>query len=329
MPAAEFDCPYCHQHFTIKQSLLTRRKGYARCPHCKRHFSPSQDTEETLIFDDHTGLDDDEAAQSTLQSPPSNPADDFVILDNINASVHDTSPIFAKEIQQTQELQDESWLEDLLADEPPKPDQTPPAPTAATALPHDRTPPLSPLSSEALPAYMHKVEQRLGSSSSSGSARHASNAAAIGWLLGSIVLGLLLVGQYVVFNANTLMQQPSGAAFLTRTCDVLPIDCHLAYANEAWADMQVLDVAGNTKHTDVIFRLTNTGNAPLLYPNLVITLRQGNTIKAQAAVPASLYAEPNSQYLLPSQIQAVKLRLDFPKTQVRQANVEPFYHSLP
>lgn len=323
MPTAEFDCPYCHQHFTIKKSLIARKKGYVRCAHCKHHFLPNQTTKETLIFDDNIGLDDDTTASASPDTPAttSNTTNDFEILDNLAVSVHDTSPVFAKEIYQAQQLQDESWLDDLLADDQPN-STTPTTPSAVAKTPLvSPTPPLSTLASSDLPTYMQKVEQRLGTSS----ARSSTGAMTLAWVLGSVVLALLLLGQYAVFNVNTLMQTPSTATLLTQVCNTVPINCNLAYANTTWADAQVLDITGNAKHTDVIFRLTNTGNAPLLYPNLVITLRQGNTVKAQAAVPASLYTEPNSQYLLPNQIQPIKLRLDFAKSQVRQANIEPFY----
>ncbi|WP_395147022.1 MJ0042-type zinc finger domain-containing protein [Moraxella atlantae] len=100
MPTAEFDCPYCHQHFAIKKSLIARKKGYVRCAHCKHHFSSNQSDKQTLIFDDNVGLDDDATASASQPTPAttSHIAGDFEILDNLAVSVHDTSPVFAKEI---------------------------------------------------------------------------------------------------------------------------------------------------------------------------------------------------------------------------------------
>lgn len=331
MPTAEFDCPYCHQHFAIKRSILKRKKGYVLCVHCKHHFISNQPLEEAQLFDDQSGLADDEPVYSV---PAANELTTepyvFDYLDTLDdladpAPNQDPTAVFADAARATQELRDESWAHKLIADEETNTvTQHEPAPAVKTrdfALVMDDKQAPNVIDKANMPAYMQKVDQRLNAHPKPQPTKSSS----LGWTLGSGLLVLLLVGQYAMFNLNQMMKQPSIAELITNVCNVIPIDCHLPRAEANWATFQVLDVTGNARYTDVIFHLTNSGSEPLLYPDLVITLRQGNKVKAQAAVPANLYAEFNSQYLLPNQIQAIKLRLAYPKTKVQKANVEIYY----
>lgn len=177
-------------------------------------------------------------------------------------------------------------------------------------------------------AYQQKIDERLSQQVSSQQLANAKifNMSII-WGLGSLLLIFLLAAQYIVFNLNTLITSTTNAALLSTICHKIPA-CQLPLADTELIDVQMLALAHSSKQagqTDVVFTLTNTTDNNIVYPSVKVSLRSGNTILAQTLLTPSHYLEAGNNYLMPHQIKPIKLRIDFPKTQVQAANIELVY----
>ena len=177
-------------------------------------------------------------------------------------------------------------------------------------------------------AYQQKIDERLSQQVSSQQLANAKifNMSII-WGLGSLLLVFLLAAQYIIFNIDTLITSKANAAVLSNICHKIPA-CQLPIADTGLIDVQMLALAHSSKQagkTDMIFTLTNTTDNNIIYPSVKVSLRSGNTILAQTLLTPSHYLEAGNNYLMPHQIQPVKLRIDFPKTKVHAANIELIY----
>lgn len=180
-----------------------------------------------------------------------------------------------------------------------------------------------------LTAYQKKIDQRLSQQVSSQRAiSSTSSPMNLVWGLASLLLLLSLIAQYIVFNINTLVTSKQTAARLTSLCQSLSSTCRLPIADTGLIAVDTLKLASATKQarqTDVIFTLTNTTSNHIVYPNLKVSLRTGNTIKTQTVLTPVNYVQAGNNYLMPNQIKVIKLRIDYPKAQVQQVNIVPFY----
>ena len=177
-------------------------------------------------------------------------------------------------------------------------------------------------------AYQKKIDERLSQQVSSQQSLNAKifNMSIV-WGLGSLLLIFVLAAQYIIFNINTLITSTTNAALLSTICHKIPA-CQLPLADTGLIDVQMLALAHSSKQagqTDVVFTLTNTTDNNIIYPSVKVSLRSGNTILAQTLLTPSHYLEGGNNYLMPHQIKPIKLRIDFPKTQVQAANIELVY----
>lgn len=177
-------------------------------------------------------------------------------------------------------------------------------------------------------AYQQKIDERLSQQVSSQQLANAKifNMRIV-WGLGSLLLIFLLAAQYIVFNLNTLITSTTNAALLSTICHKIPA-CQLPLADTELIDVQMLALAHSSKQagkTDLVFTLTNTTDNNIVYPSVKVSLRSGNTILAQTLLTPTDYLEAGNNYLMPHQIKPIKLRIDFPKTQVQAANIELVY----
>ena len=177
-------------------------------------------------------------------------------------------------------------------------------------------------------AYQKKIDERLSQQVSSQQSLNAKifNMGIV-WGLGSLLLIFVLAAQYIIFNIDTLITSKANAAVLSTICHKIPA-CQLPIADTGLIDVQMLALAHSSKQagqTDMIFTLTNTTDNNIIYPSVKVSLRSGNTILAQTLLTPSHYLEAGNNYLMPHQIKPIKLRIDFPKTQVQAANIELVY----
>lgn len=303
-----------------------------------------------LLFDDHLGIDEEggvlksEPAKHTRANnrnakSASSTELDFEIIEDF-----DTTPVaitgdFSKTTTQASTGQDEDWLNELLEEENRK--NTPQMVvdnklTTISREPNDVSSMLEDLGvgvSYETPIseneYQQKLEQRLNSQVASHKrVRATSLGMTMVWALGSVLLALALWGQYLIFNRETLIKDPEKSRPLVALCDMSPISCNLPSVDTKLIDSRVLSIApaktGKDK-TDLVLILHNTSQQAVLYPNLKITLRDGNETKAQLALSPAEYNGVESNTLIGGQTKPIKLRVDYPKNDFSQANIDLFY----
>ncbi|ELA08327.1 Zinc finger/thioredoxin putative [Moraxella macacae 0408225] len=281
-----------------------------------------------LTFDDNTGLGQ-EADPDTNNNQ--NLLDDLDIIDNF-----DNLPINKIAVATTIKTEDdEDWLAHLLEEEKRREEaiQYMPDNDKLTKVGHENTvvEMLNELGVDV--AYEQSLEsneyhQRLDERFSAQVASQKNIKKPIGmtlvWAVGSLLLIGLLVVQYTVFNLDNLLKNPDNAKNLQQVCTILKCTLPTANVSLLAANTLKLEKTKNNKQTDLIFTLKNGTNQKMIYPNLKISLRNGNDIKAQTIVTPKQYLDDDG-YLMPKQIRTVKLRIDYPKFGVQQANIEPFY----
>lgn len=349
MTTRQTQCPSCQHLFDITDEQLKLKQGYARCGNCKSIFSaidhlvstinrtPIQPTPATakptkrvkqvadgdFTFDDNAGLGLD-------NDTPNNKADDgFDIIENFDTLVAN------KVGQPANKTQDESWLADLLEEENRKEEQERYTPDVDKFGKIGRENDVSsmldnlgvdvayeaPIEQE---DYQQKVEERFSQQIASQKNIKAPVGMALVWLVGSLLLIGTLVAQYTVFNLDELLKKPESASHIQTVCGILK--CELPVANASVVQTETLSLkAKDSKQSDMTFTLTNSTTQKVIYPNLKISLRDSNDIKAQLVLTPNQYLDDTSSYLMPNQIKAFKLRIDYPKANYTQANIETFY----
>lgn len=347
MTTHKAQCPECQYLFDITDEQLKLKKGYARCGKCKFIFSakdhlvankpaPVQPTptppkkpakkiaDGNAIFDDNAGLD-----MPTRKQQDKDQVVDFDIISNF-----DSLP--SNKIGQTKSTeQDEAWLTELLEEEKRKEEAVQYMPDRDKIGKIGRENDVSfmleglgvDVAEDALieeEDYRKKLDERFSQQVASQKNVKTPIGMMMVWLLGSILLiGLLLV-QYTVFNLDKLLKNPESASHIQTVCGIAKCDLPVANVSMIKTDTLSLNKAKQANQSDLIFTLTNTTDKQIIYPNLKISLRDSNDIKAQTLLTPEQYLDKDS-YLMPREIKAVKLRIDYPKSSYEQANIEPFY----
>lgn len=290
-----------------------------------------------LLFDDHLGIadKDEEQPKSTNklgQQADSNEAD-FEIIDNFDSLPTPPTASLSQPTASKKDSQDEAWLTQLLEQENKQPDPIIDTKlTPVTNQTNDVTLMLEDLGvgvkHETAPnedEYQKKLEQRLSSQVASQRRLKTGSGMTIVWAVGSLLLGLALWVQYTLFNMNDLVKDPVKAGHVATVCSLL--SCKPPLADTKAIDVRTLSLtsASDAQKSDMILSLKNTTQQTVLFPNLKVTLRQGNETKAQFVLTPNQYTEANNTTLLPKQIQPLKLRIDYPKSKFEQANIDVFY----
>lgn len=358
-------CARCNTFFSPAEESQPNNFFAQINPEQQGNLSQSKlinDPSDAIRFDDDSGLDEagnpivtKSAATSpyalvkpypkTTRTPSSRQSDDFEILDNFEQlPIYKPSKGLEQGLASSEDkntANDENvWLESLMTVASEKEAAESTAANVANTkhgadLAFD-TDLLDQIGSDTsadadadLVTYQQKIEQRLAQQVSSQKVV-TSNFSSMNliWGLGSCLLILGLVAQYIIFNINTLVTSKQTAARLSNICQTLSLSCELPIADTGLINVDTLKLTTAPKQpdqTDIIFTLTNTTNNHLVYPNLKISLRSGNTIQAQTLLAPSNYLEVGNNYLMPNQIKPIKLRIAYPKSKAQQANIELFY----
>lgn len=311
-----------------------------------------------FLFDDSAGLDEsgqlvkhdmpNSASYQGKKSRQSSGGDaSFDILDNFDdLDIPLAQPTKPQHISQDQNY-DDDWVKDLLgteADEtptPPKSSIIKNQPNLSTFnqgfnnAPNDVDNMLENMGvntlQERMPTtqeYQEKIKARFDNQHSHQHEVEASSGGGLGivWVLGSLLLGATLLGQYVFFNVDSLVKNPDHASKIGMLCGIIP-SCKLPIADTTQLDIQSQSLVGlKGGKSDLIFTIQNKGTEKAIYPNLKVSLRDGNETFAQFVItPQQYLAEANGKYLLSQQVHPVKLRIESASKKSSQANIEAFY----
>lgn len=310
-----------------------------------------------FLFDDSAGLDETgqlvkhdihqaDKYQSKKNNRTGKMLDDFEILDNFDSlDIPLSQPTKPQHISQDQNY-DDSWVKDLLDTDS---DNTPTPPKSSVIknqsampnfqmnnhqAPNDVANMLENMGvnvvQERMPTtqeYQEKIKSRFEKQQSSQHEMETSSGGmgAI-WFLGSLLLAGALLAQYVFFNINDLVKNPDTASKIDMVCGIIP-SCSIPVADTTQLNIQSQSLtATKNGKSDLIFTMQNKGSGKSVYPNLKISLRDGNDVFAQFIItPKQYLSASDGQYLLSQQVHPVKLRIDTPSKKSSQANIEAFY----
>lgn len=352
-------CTHCQTFFLASPSLPA---ADVSTPAQSQHNAPTEslsldDNLDDIRFDDELGLD--EAGNPIITQPnaisryaisqpyllsanskPNPVSDEVEILENFDhlSQSQEAKPKRWSVQQKIEATEDTAWLESLMATA--SGEEQADLNTASDSKRYGKLPMNADILDQIaidstndndadLLSYQQKIDQRLAQQVSSQTAVSATfSGMGFVWGIGSLLLLLALVAQWLIFNIDTLVTSKPTAAKLTSACQRLAITCNLPMADTDLIDVETLKLAtapNQSEQTDIIFTLTNTTDHPIVYPNLKISLRTGNTIQAQTLIPPMAYLEAGNNYLMPHQIKPIKLRINYPKSNTLQANIESFY----
>jgi predicted Zn finger-like uncharacterized protein len=140
---------------------------------------------------------------------------------------------------------------------------------------------------------------RIHTHTQQGSTPSKNPIATILWLVGSLILILLLLAQYVIFNLDTLIKNPDHAARLQTVCSMAA--CSLPHADIA--DLSTTEpsyrpsrIKAAAAFSDIETSLVNQSQHSQLLPNIKVTIYGDNAlIGAFIAPPKDYLLSPQSQ----------------------------------
>lgn len=341
-------CGNCHKIFSAIDHIIPASQESSEITSAPAVATPTEPTNDLeLLFDDHSGLDEDggivtspahsnRVAKNNKNSASQANSTDFEIIDNFDTLPSAVTGDFSEHANAQKDTQDEAWLNDLLEEDNKKYQQhvVDNKLTTINRQNNDVTNLLDDLGVgvkyETAPSndeYMQKLEQRMaGQVSTQRRQPSGSMGMNLVWLLGSLLLAAALYLQYLVFNMNELVKDPSKASQVATLCSM--VGCHPPLANEQAINVNTLTInptKGDANKTDLVLTVKNTTQEMVLYPNLKFTLRQGNETKSQFVLTPSQYVDANTTSMVAGEIRPVKLRIDYPRDKFEQANIDVFY----
>ena len=248
---------------------------------------------------------------------------------------------FDKEVKNTEEIgadittEDNAWLDKLLEEEKAQSD-----PANSRLSNNDDNTDLAKLLDDfgvesvtppviSRDEVLVKMNSRLQSNHSNQSrrARHAS-IAMIFWVLGCGALLLLLMAQYVIFNLDSLMKNPTHSARLQAFCQIA--NCALPHADLDALKLthithrpsRVKEAAANT---DITVAINNNSEIEQLFPNLKVSVYNQSALVGEFVASPEQYLNPPQRLLMNQQYKLIMFTIAMPDENIDRVEVAPFY----
>ncbi|MDN3453695.1 MULTISPECIES: DUF3426 domain-containing protein [unclassified Psychrobacter] len=215
---------------------------------------------------------------------------------------------------------DNSWLEKLL-EEQNKYEETPPDDTNLSQLLLDMG---VPIQDEGISAEERARKTQLQFTPTPTTRSIAS----LLWMLGCLVLALLLAAQYVIFNLETLIKNPSYAQRLQAICAVAA--CSLPSA-----DLAALTItkphhkssrikAGGT-FSDISATLGNGSTQAQIYPNIKVSVYGANDLIGEFIAAPNDYLLGKQGHLAANMDRTLLLTIPVANAQIREITMTALY----
>ena len=182
----------------------------------------------------------------------------------------------------------------------------------------------SPISPTVPPVYLASPTKVSANSSYPSSS--SLSLASLLWGLGCILLLLLLFAQYVIFNLDNLVKEPSHRSQLQGVCSML--NCALPNADLSQIEISNINHRshqGQSDRSDIMAAIRNTSSVDQLYPNLKVI------VNGASGVAGEFIAEPNDYLITPhrllggSQVTLFMFTVPIASSEVTSINIEPIY----
>ena len=146
------------------------------------------------------------------------------------------------------------------------------------------------------------------------------------WTFGCVTLLLLLLAQYVIFNLDDLVKNPS-------TQSKLDVFCRAVSCSLPGADVKTLAVANITQRsstlqeggTDILATLVNINENEQLYPNLHVRLYHNNTLLGEFIATPNDYLSAPQRLISRKQVKLFMLTVNVPSNEITKISITPLY----
>ncbi|XID75799.1 zinc-ribbon and DUF3426 domain-containing protein [Alkanindiges sp. WGS2144] len=332
-------------------------------------------TQPPMLFSDDNGLPDDEPATPiSANKNKDNLVAAPVILDDtfdqqfLNDTFADIDLLSQQELGNVEKLHaaaDDSWLDDLLAE-----DEQPPAAAQQLTAPADIAVPQVPADERVKGMLNHSLPEALtqrntpahdedllsflnrtgavsipASPSVKASAIPASRPAShrilkptpvksnpayfIGWGLMSLLMLALLVAQYIYFNFESMAMNPKTSGYITRLCSVT--GCQIPYMNADELQVKNIRLTAHKHLGQTTFKaqLINQARLSQPFPALRLNLkRQDKTVASQIIQPRQYLPEnlKSLTRLATKTPYTVEFTIKTRRSDIKDFSLEPLYH---
>lgn len=170
-----------------------------------------------------------------------------------------------------------------------------------------------------------KIDKRLANSQHHSPQQRSFVAMAL-WFVGCLILSLLLLAQYVIFNLDDLVKKPNIAQHLQNFCHLAACSLPSANANAfAINDVNVRASQVTRNNTDILGTLLNNDSNAQLYPNLKVSLYEGDTLIGEFIATPADYLIAHQRLLGINQSAQFMFTADIAKAKVSSVDISPFY----
>lgn len=347
-------CPSCHATYPMPEAKLGDPNAKARCGRCQQIFllnehliSPEDNKKKAgvnldalnaispeppppepkrrtrrekpvptsdVIFDD---MDDDD--KSTNVAFSDNELDNFL---NSDVSLHGHQPMASTLDEQKSQQDDEAWVRDLLDDS--KSGTTtqnsnnystkPSGVDFDNFIPVAAPPPKKTVALNKILADKDPTAQELAS--------RTPFTTTLLWFVGCLLLVGILVAQYVFFNMDTLAKNPIHASTLNSACAIVKCSVPKADLN----NLRIEHTHDSKDYTtNIIVNIKNTDNSPVLFPNLLVTVKDVNgQLLGDFVATKQDYVPESQNSLISGQNKRIMLTVHTVRF-VSTVDVKPFY----
>lgn len=147
------------------------------------------------------------------------------------------------------------------------------------------------------------------------------------WGVGCLLLIALMWVQYLIFNVDRLMTNPDYANKIQGLCSAL--SCSLPSTDLSQLNIQSgfrpSGVNTTTQHSDVLIGLENQANNELIYPNVKVSLSNGEQLLGQFIATPEDYLTIAQKRMGAKQSKVIMFTVPIPASGVGEVQVEPFY----
>lgn len=324
-------CPRCHTIYPMPESKLGDEKARANCGQCQHTFFLNAH----LIYEEPLESESSSHTPTPIRPTQTKPntkakkqnTDDLSVdaIDKfINQQLNDTQNPQAS--SNTHQPKDAGWLDELIKPE------TSAIKHNVSGRPNDDLseligadldtliPEVAPQESTA--AIRKKINERISHSPTQEQlAKQRSWLGTLLWGVGSLLLIGLLVGQYVLFNADSLAKTDK-APLINSLCNNCLPSVDIGVIKSGYT----LRKGEADFSTDLIGVLKNTSSTDQLYPNIKITImgKNGMILGDLALAPKEYLATP-ARVISASSDGRFMLTLDADLQDIHSVSIEPFY----
>ncbi len=148
------------------------------------------------------------------------------------------------------------------------------------------------------------------------------------WSVGCVLLVILLVVQYTVFNVNSLVRKSGTQATLSTVCKILSCSLPSADLNNLHIgdiEHKYSTVGNPNTETDIIASITSLNNKRQLYPNFKITIHGMNGLLGELVVQPKDYLLSEKQIEMATSESFFMLTVPINNAEISKVDVVPFY----